>query len=664
MKPYQPLVPLLFLLLILALGSPVSAQVPDQSRYDSIGIVTAMAWQPQGDFLAVGYATGTVCLWDASGGVSQPLNCNQTAHTGVVSSIAWAPLGNNRFASAGADRLVRVWGTSGVDFAQQQELTGFRDEIRDVIWNPNLGRPWLVVADVEKLLVFDMSTNERIDNIPMLDPRELVWSADGTRIGAARDKAIVVIDYEGVRNNTAVKAGTQVGTFSGEGVAIDYHPRRDAVVSLDDDGNVWLFEEVFSGRRPCAEDLPNCPYTRLAQNMTTATSVRISPDGSRIAIAVNGGVNVMQAEAPYHFIAFYPLTDNISTAVDLAWNPTGERLVAADTLGNLEFWLIGNDVPQRVQPSTRFLASSAPGVPITDFAWREDGAQVAVVDDGGTLNIWNVDQPQSPTQTLQEHTSSILSVDWVGNRLLTGSCDPSAILWNADTSIAFAETIALRDCAGAVGISLDGNVLVTGSDDGLVRVWNVFTLQELAQRVLNLPIDDLEWSQAGDAMAVVSDSGRLTIYDMAGFITEERFSRQPNQNLVSRGVAWSPDGLQVAQGSGDRVGGESCSGDSGGCWVAVWDVVSGESEGFGFLNARVLQANSASIIELAWNPSGQWLASLDSNGTLIVWDTATWQRLSLTENLLTADEMVWSPDGLVLAIADGQGILSFYSFTP
>ena len=70
--------------------------------------VTAIAWSPNGAFLAIGKSDGTLQTIDAQ--TKAQLN-NFNGHTGKIRSIAWSPDGS-KLASTGEDATVRVWNSA------------------------------------------------------------------------------------------------------------------------------------------------------------------------------------------------------------------------------------------------------------------------------------------------------------------------------------------------------------------------------------------------------------------------------------------------------------------------------------------------------------------------------------------------------------------------
>jgi hypothetical protein len=70
--------------------------------------VTALAWAPDGRTLAAGDLAGTLYRWDLHSRLDAPVTAAGTAHGAAVRSLSFSPDGSS-LASAGSDRLVRIW---------------------------------------------------------------------------------------------------------------------------------------------------------------------------------------------------------------------------------------------------------------------------------------------------------------------------------------------------------------------------------------------------------------------------------------------------------------------------------------------------------------------------------------------------------------------------
>jgi WD40 repeat protein len=111
--------------------------------YQGISNVFTAAWSPDGHFLAIGEADGTVQVRDALTGT---ITVSPYGHTGAVWSIAWSPDGK-RLATASWDATVQVWQAR----TGQHLLTyrGHRDIIGSVAWSPDEQRIASAADDVQ-----------------------------------------------------------------------------------------------------------------------------------------------------------------------------------------------------------------------------------------------------------------------------------------------------------------------------------------------------------------------------------------------------------------------------------------------------------------------------------------------------------------------------------
>ena len=650
---------------------PVDMPIISLSSRD---IITQLEWSSDNHFIATGFSDGKICLWEATLVSESALVCVPSIHTARITGLTWGARGSDMLASSDENGKVQVWSVSGdgttIALTPTAELEGHRGPIRAIRWNPNAARSLLLTAGSDgKLFVWNTLTWELVRNIPINGPIAAVWDSSGNAIAVAREKAITVIDYEGVNAGRASSYGVEIGTFQGNGVDIDWDRQTGKIVSLGTDGSVWLFEDLNDAiADPCTQDLPDCPFVRLSQNLLSPTRVRFSPDGSLVAVSARQGIYVIDARDPYHLVDLYHLPGDNASPVAIAWSPDGQSLAGADSRGDIHLWTIANQALPRLEKGSTWQVTGQPSIAITDFAWNDDSERLAIVDDDGVLSIWNASTPEQAPVTMKAHQGEIRAVAWSSgqNLIATAGCDEVVNLWDVtglqDGQITARGELVHPDCVTYAAFHPDGNVLATGGADGLLRIWNLQFGEQITSQALNLGIDDIAWNQSGTLMAAVSDTGKLAIYDMANNATREIFWRHPDNLLAMNSVEWSPDETLIASAVGDRD--ITCSSQPAGCWIAIWNVNSDQPRIQGFRDAYLLQANSSSIISMSWNPAQPWLASLDTGGQLIIWDALTGQRYA---QLFLADEprtVKWSPDGSRLAIGDSKGTATIYQFAP
>ncbi|MGD0913563.1 MAG: c-type cytochrome domain-containing protein [Terracidiphilus sp.] len=248
---------------------------------------------------------------------------------------------------------------------------------------------------------------------------------------------------------------------------------------------------------------------------------------------------------------------------------------------------------------------------VRSLAFSPDGKLLAAAGGlpqiGGEIKIWDVTSHQL-VKTMEGHKDCIYSIAWSpdGKLIASGSYDRAVKLWDV---AAGKETLNLQDhidAVFAVAFGPDGKRLASASQDRTVKIWDVATGKRLY--TLSDALDGLTciaYSPSGDRVAAAGYDKTIYIWrlgDQDGHLIESLIADE--DSLLA--LEWSPDGKTL---------------------------VTASSDGFiRFRNTKLdlmgsIDKQSDWVESLAMSPDGKWLATGRYNGTLSLYDTATYKEM-------------------------------------
>ena len=160
----------------------------------------------------------------------------------------------------------------------------------------------------------------------------------------------------------------------------------------------------------------------------------------------------------------------------------------------------------------------------------------------------------------------------------------------------------------ALAFSPDNRLLATTSYQG-TYLWNSHSGRRVGHRLVDKPgvATDAAFSPDASLLAVAGQDGGVRIWDVAK--GDRLFYFQAHTSSVLA-LAWSPDGLFLADASADRtVHVLSANGTLGGRVVGS------------------LVGHGAAVRAIAWSPDGRSLLSGSADGTARLWDAQFDQEL-------------------------------------
>src|SRR5271166_1441259 len=262
---------------------------------------------------------------------------------------------------------------------------------------------------------------------------------------------------------------------------------------------------------------------------------------------------------------------------------------------------------------------------VTAVAFSPDGTRVLTGSGDKTARLWDA-ATGKPLATLEGHTNSVWAVAFSpdGARVLTGSLDNTARLWDAATGKPVATLEGHKDGVTAVAFSPDDARVLTGSDDKTARLWDAATGKIVATLEGNTgPVSAVAFSPDGTSVLTGSDDRTARLWDAA---TGKPLATLAGHDGPVRAVAFSPGGARVLTGSADKT-------------ARLWDAATGKP-------VATLAGHDRSVLAVAFSPDGARVLTGSDDNTARLWDAATGKPIATLEGHKDGVTAVaFSPDG-------------------
>ena len=281
-----------------------------------------------------------------------------------------------------------------------------------------------------------------------------------------------------------------------------------------------------------------------------------------------------------------------------------------------------------------------------------DGSMLAI-GDGSSISMRSV-QTLQEERRLNGHNGDISSLAWSpdGKLLASGAQDDTVVrLWNANTGQLIHAFEGHKGWIRSLAFSPDSQLLASGSTDKSIVIWNMVNGQAQQMTGHTDYVGGVAWSPDGSLLASTSRDGTVRVWDVAtgkqqtGFTFQAPSNPATNQLYWTTGIAWSPDGTQLAVGATDGI-------------VRLLDAKSGQQQ-------RALQGHPNWVIirGVAYTPDGKNIISEDLNGGIFLWDVASGVKVGQFDGLrLSAAGMALSTDGTQLvSTSSDDGVLLLWN---
>ncbi len=554
--------------------------------------VLAVAYSPDGRFIAAGSADGLLRVWSAS---SRTLVHLTRAHRGPVFAVRFSADGS-RLATLGGDRAVRVW---------------------------------------------DVRTGRRLQSLARVHERTKALDAWGEGIAFVGADRIAVAPWSrGTKRSSVVAKVFDIS--SGKQVSVVHDPAgptQTIDIDVSHNGRLLVAGHALGPLQLYRlSDGRQLDVTR-GSNASAVLDVEFSRDGKFLATGGVDGVAKVWEVAHGKLAEVLRLRGHDSPVGSVSFNGRGNLLASWGQLtGEARVW--------DASPAGRGEVLTLPG-PRTapegrpDITFTPDGRRL-VASSGvpGTVRVWSVQTgkellrlDESAVDRARAHAAIGIDVSRDGSRIATAGADGSVRIFDAETGeqllvLPHQHCVPHGLCvANRAVFSPDGSMIATTGWDATIGIFDART----GRRIRVLPGHEhgglgtvvAEWSSDGRRLLSTGHDG-TRIWDPR---TGRRLHKLRPGGGPGRSGAWSPDDKEVLTESG--------------LGPHVWDASTGKE-------LRLL-ATGAPVTDLVFSRAGDRLAigTIDESSSTRIWDWPSGvEALKLPEG---GDQLAFSPDGKLLA---------------
>lgn len=480
-----------------------------------------IAFSPDGVLLACATAENTFSVWDLTAG--ERIAC-LTGHPASVTTLLFSPCGTS-LTTADREGTLLKWDVNRLaEIGEPSTVSSTNGRTRFAYSSKGT----LLASEVSgtTLIVWDMERNKKL---AALEHKELREISHATHFSETTDSHVAIAGPRTIQV-------WNIGEATPHEAVIRKHPYVCGCVKFSPDGKklaagYWIGDIVFWDvtRRE--------PQVVFAEEPMTIRSISFSPCGNKLAAsAYDGIVRVWDVEKPDAPIAKL-MGHQEKPIYAVAFSPTEERLVSADSGGGLIEWDLQN--------GTALQTLSGKSDWIWHIAFSPDGKSLAVASPYTKAFLWDVDNWRLITE-LSTHRPKDLEKYKGDARQIQRALKLLKLLEKGIEYESVPRTLAFSPCGNVIASGIFQEIWLR--DAKRYETFMVICLPQGCQRPEALTFSPCGRYLVSGAAWQGTDKMSIRFWEVA---TGENIATFWGHSTDIQSLAFSPDGALLASGSYD-----------------------------------------------------------------------------------------------------------------